>query len=302
MMNREARMNAVKAMGLHADDMFDVMLTNIPNGSDVKIVVDGQEFTPEELVRKGGMEFDPIIQKVQDGGYIKNAHLFRRWIMAQTCRMMRYKSYDGCQKGYDAALRAMPYKYQFDMLDRELHTLATLERKDKEAFEERKNFFTFEVVQSMLHDYRAKVDKAFAYEAIGYDTYCITYKLVSQLIFDIKELDTYRDYYDLYHAYYNKGVFLKLDKYRYVAKSGVFNDAYKAEGGYYSLKNGIMFHDMKYIDGDMNDNLQYLKSKLHTYSVAGTLWKFEKDFEEVCEKMHFNLADSIRRHEVEDMR
>ena len=40
-----------------------------------------------------GMENDPIVQSIIEDGYVKNSKLFRRFVTAQTFRMLSYQSY-----------------------------------------------------------------------------------------------------------------------------------------------------------------------------------------------------------------
>jgi hypothetical protein len=100
----------------------------------------------------------PVALEVVEDKQVKNDEVFRRWIMAQTFRMLNARSYNiqthETEYGWDAALRnRFPYAYQFKVLTDELDTLAKLEIKDKVAFKERANFFTKEVVMRTCNHY-----------------------------------------------------------------------------------------------------------------------------------------------------
>lgn len=303
MMNRENRINAAKAMGIDTRNTFDVKIANVPTDADITVVINGKPVNINEFIEKGGLESDPILEKVKSDGYVKNAHLFRRWVMAQTIRMIRYSdSHFG--KGYDAALRSFKYKYQFDMLDNELHTLSVLEHKDPEALEEREKFFNYRVVNEMIDDHERKIGKAICkmHESGKTKTSAYYYlKKAQQIIkdFDIRFAsgNSYDFIYKTYHKLYTDGAFTNLDKYFYVTKSEAFHDAFKAAGGYYSLKNGIMFHDMRPF-GSLNveDELEELKAHTNSLKSGGKEYMLEQIFENYIKKYNFNLSESIAEH------
>lgn len=91
-----ARIAALKAAGVDTSNYF-------PMGEEMVIkVVDG---VPEQVA-----DDDPIFCKIAEGGYINHYKLFRRWVMAQMFRTLRYMK--GSGRNFNETLQLTGYEYQ----------------------------------------------------------------------------------------------------------------------------------------------------------------------------------------------
>lgn len=109
------------------------------------------------------VEIDAVNSIVEDK-QVDNKKLFRRWITAQTFKMLNSASFNnkkGCmESGWDAYLRnCYDYKYQFTMMLEELKTLSKLYNTDKDEFNERSHFFNKDVVVATCNHYIAQLTK-----------------------------------------------------------------------------------------------------------------------------------------------
>lgn len=99
--------------------------------------------------------------QVMADGHIFNPMIHRRFIAKQFRELARrygvYNLREAVQKTYT-------WKYAIDMVCKEVHKLAMLERHDKQAFAERKQFFTLDAVTRIMADYvnevQCKIDQA----------------------------------------------------------------------------------------------------------------------------------------------
>lgn len=223
-----------------------------------------------------GIQVCSDANEVVEDKQVNNKKLFRRWVMAQTFKMLYTKSYNLdtrlYEEGWDAYLRNnYSYMYQFSMLADEIKTLAKLEISDKDEFEERSQFFTKNVVIETCKDYVRKFNKYVKnHECTKHNKVYV--KLSRFGVVDLKELKLIREEYanliklmEEAETYAELNVFFK----KFVAKmnklpkgtamSRVWRDAFKGDGAYYTLKNMIMFHGCVIRECDNKDHsLQYL--------------------------------------------
>ncbi len=103
-----------------------------------------------------------------NGNYVEDVQLnnktFRRWITAQTFRMLYEPSYNTKKHRteygwYNYLKNNYDYLYQFKVISDELRILEKLERREEAAFEERKLFFTKEVIVDTCYDCCYKLDQ-----------------------------------------------------------------------------------------------------------------------------------------------
>lgn len=233
-MNRNERIDTLANNGIDTSKYFNFKIDKeLPKGTTITISIgeDGQPKVDTKFVMD-------IMKKIDDEGYVKNSSLFRRWVMAQTFRMMRYEG------GYTAALNAKPYSYQWEMLERELKAMAKIEKEDKKQFEVRKDFFTKEVILAMFEDYKKKwIERASKYhwytatkaEAVGIANITIGYIMTAE------------NYTNLYHYVKEFNTEVKTGRPsialpRDTQKCKEWVDAYKGAGAYYSLDNMFKYH------------------------------------------------------------
>lgn len=234
--NRTNRMNTLNNAGIDTSKYFNLAIDKtLPKGTTLTITIgdDGMPIITDA-------ELKAILNKIEDDGYVKNSKLFRRWVMAQTFRMMNYP--DG---GYTGALNAKPYAYQWTMLENELHAMAKISKEDPEQFEVRKDFFNKAVIIAMLEDYKDKVydyckDSRWRMGTVYPSGIGIAHITITA----IRNAGSYERMHTIIKEF-NKEVKtgcpnIALPK--NTKKCREWMDAYKGAGAYYTLQNMIRFH------------------------------------------------------------
>ena len=283
MNSREGRMVALNIAGVNTEKYFDVKL---PNGDTVKMTMNADGVP---VVVTGENEVDPIMEQIMEDGYVKNTKLYRRFVMAQMFHMLDYHSYRTGQDGFDAALKDKGYYYQFKMMLEEIRVISKLETRDKEAFDERTHFFNKRVVVDVCTDYLLKLKeyaeakptkncKGTPYIRIkGRDVFVEdlqkkVYYPVEQRIRRIGRCENYTQIYNELKRFMKEMVQLPWN----TKLSKDFVDAYKGNGGYYTLLNLIKYHNcliytkMGYYKG--NSAVDYVQSFLDVYCGQG--WRY----------------------------
>ena len=259
------------AAGVDTKDMFAVgeqMIVRLVGG------------VPKEV-----KDDDPIYQSILGSKTIPDHKLFRRWVLAQTFRMLR--------DGYTRDLHAKGYEYQWRMLEEEMRVQAILAVKDPENFEKRNRFFNHDVVRGMLDQYlrdlRKYVDGLEVKHCKG-----VQYKTIRGKHYFVADLDK-KVFGRVAEVWWHSDLAETPEKlYRWVKlinerrtplhadtpQIKVWVDAYKRAGAYYSMENLIRFHGMRlHIDGKVlseKASLDYLdiaSQQLKGYQLLGLLKK-----------------------------
>lgn len=286
MKNYTDRMNTLNANGIDTSKYFNVMISKeTPKGTTFTITI-GENGEPQVNLE----QVKGILNQIENEGYVKNNKLFRRWVMAQTFRMLKHP------KGWAFALNERGYQYQWDVLENELHAMSKLEREDKELFEERKVFFTKEVILAMLSDYTEKLDENFKYYSHGYREEKIATGCAIALTatYEITKARNYTDYYNAIKKFNNyvKINRVKLDKASSHCKEWV--NAFKGAGAYYTLQNLFMFHlpIIKLPEGvEVNRDTakSFLNMKRMGYAETGEWWKMFGYMKDVIRLNNFDF-------------
>lgn len=230
---------------------------------------------------------------------------FRRWILAQTWKMLTTPVYDPKDKhykiGWESYMRLnYDYKYQFDVLLDELKVLSKMQKHCKniysEEYETRKLFFTLEVV---LKTCKHAIDLA-RKNSVSYNAY-FRNKLELQLeeaelIYEIMTSLSCNDYYSirvLLENYVNNGILNYINSKE--RKCQEWKDAYKAAGAYYSLQNMILYHDCALAGYGKNQSYNSLKRITNCYASNNELWRLHQLMIKTIECNNFNLARSIEK-------
>ena len=232
----QERLDALKAAGIDTSNLFAV---------GEQMVVRMKDGVPTQV-----MDDDPIYQGLFNGPTVPDHKLFRRWILAQTFRMLRHD--------YTKELQWMGYEYQWRMLEEELRVQAILYKKDPENFEKRNRFFNIGVVISMYFQYNLDLGN---YIASLKTKKCkgVPYKTIYGRNVFVADIDTkvirpiYSAYVKVRSAKTSKDLYLAvkaLNKVRVPMHNGTpqikqWVNAYKAAGAYYSMENLIRFHGMR---------------------------------------------------------
>lgn len=284
MLKRNERMEKLVNAGVNTGKYFTVDLPEgLAAGTKIHLVIDENGVPQYVSENKNTNENDPILNEIIEDGYVRNTKLYRRFVTAQMFKMLNYKSYDGRETGYHAALKRYAYSYTFDMMLEEVRVLSKLEVKDRESFEERSRFFTQSVVVDVCRDYLDKLDKfieskpsknckGIPYKRIKGDNIFvedINKKVFAPLrneIFSINRATSYANIYKYLKRFMDKMVSLPYD----TPKSKAWIDAYKGNGSYFTCKNLIMFHNCR-VDGMANRTLSMdiLNDKLKEYQGEG---------------------------------
>lgn len=253
-----------------------------------------------------------LADEVVEDKQVNNNRLFRRWVMAQTFKMLGSYSFNSKNErreyGYDAYLRNWyPYQYQFTMMLDELKTISKLELKDESEFAVRARFFNKEVVIATCNDYikRAKKYIAINKNKNGYvklskygavkieDTYCLFFNKLEEEINNMKESEKYMELY-VYLKNFMKHMF-KLPA--STTKCSAWLDAYKGTGAYATLQNMILFHECLLPNCDSKEqSIHELNVLLDTYE--NEYWKFHVLLKETIQLNDFDLIKSIEAQKV----
>ena len=296
MNTRENRMAALNNAGVDVSKFFDVTL---PNGDVVKMTMENGipvvvPRVPEafEAMQRFKREIqDEILNQIIEDGYVRNTKLHRRWVMAQTFKMLNYVSWDRSESGWDASLRNnYGYMYQFSMMLEEIRVLSKLEDRDMESFNERSHFFTKDVVVATCNDYLDKLEKHIGnqesknckgvpYKRVKGQNIFVedlekkVYSPIHSKIWSIERTNNYKELYRELKKFNDSMIKLPWD----TKKCKVWIDAFKGSGSFYTLKNLLMYHDcvLKISKHEFyrgSDAVRYVQSKLGEYKYEG--WRY----------------------------
>lgn len=232
------RMETLKANGIDTGRYFTLVVNeDIKAGTRINISIEGNE----------------VAQKIIEDGYVKNTKLHRRWVAAQYMRMLN------SSLGWHGYLNVRySYMYTIDMMLEEVRVLAHLEKVDKATFDERKQFFTLDVVRRVLGDYYKDVVKYTSslprknckgrpYVSINGVGNVFVSDLSMCIDMPIRAMIEACAISETYEAmyYHMKNLRKNMIKLPYdTKKSKTWVDAFQKEGAYYTLKNLVLFHDV----------------------------------------------------------
>lgn len=249
-MKASKKIQAMKAAGIDVTNLFAMI-----NSEGVEAIA---------RVENGNMTFisddDPIVVAIFQRGTVPNRRLFRRWVMAQVFHMLTQKDYrTGKPVGFLNALQMKGFRYSWEMLIEEIRVQAKLEMLDQENFIQRNRWFNKNVASDMATDYlkqlnehiEQKKNKCKRCKGNPYITLNGTHIFVADLrkkVFNplekyerlIKNSKNMADLYQAVTGFY-RGVRKFYSPYE-LTMSSAFKDAYKGAGGYFTMRNLIMFH------------------------------------------------------------
>ena len=309
MMNKkENRMEQLMNAGINTNKYFTFELPEgLEPGAEIAIaIIDGKP----QVVNKA--KENPVYNEIIESGYVRNTKLHRRWVTAQMFRHLNYKSYDGREEGYNAALKRYAYHYTFEMMLEEVRVLGKLAARDRDSFNERSHFFTRDVIVKTCEDYLTKLKefidskptkncKGIPYKRVkGQDIFVIDlpkkiYQPLQYKINRIKWADNYTDMYRELQRFMRDMVKLPWD----TKKSADWIDAYKGNGAYYTCKNLIMFHDCKLNGTYPRDfSMDILKSKLDDYQGEG--WRIFAFMKKLIADNNFSFDKAMKEQYGDD--
>lgn len=295
-MKASKKIEAMKAAGIDVTHLFSV--TNAEGVESIARLENGTiTILPDN---------DPVIMAIVKGGTVPNRRLFRRWVMAQVFHMMTQRKWGSSEPmGFLVALQAKGFRYSWEMLIEEIRVQANLETLDHESFIQRNRWFNKNVVAKMASDYlqqlhkyveqkktKCKRCKGNPYITLGGNHIFIddlVKKLFNPLAKYERMMTSAKNMTDLYHAtvgFYNivKSMYSRYD----ITMSPAFKDAYKGAGGYFTMRNLIMFHGCKMFSAKGNplseaSSLRLLDELAETYK-NGEGWRMFGAMKELISK------------------
>jgi len=297
------KLEEMKRLGMPVDNFFAI--SNPEVGIDF-IMKKREDGTPESFTAE---QIDSLIQDyISTHGHISNNRLFRRWIMAQVYHHLAHKD------GFLAALRQKGYDYSWEMLIRELSVLSMLRLRDREAWDERKVFFSKDVIVRMAEHHIAQLHtfvdglptrrcKRRPYKRIlGQNIFtdniqAYVFAPLERALEILKHstaksiLANTKAFYDLAAKFSPRSFEMSYD----------FENAYKAAGGYFTLKNLLMFHGVHLRDDDNNvitdvdAALAILKAQAIENCAALEGYKLLGKLKAVTEDNHFDYESRMRQ-------
>lgn len=296
------RKNTLKAANIDTTKFFSLTLPDgLKPGSKITLTI-SEDGTPVFV--------DEIEKKISENGYVSNNRLFRRWVMAQMFRMLNYKGRDG-KNGYDAYLNHFhDYKYQFEVMIDELHTLARMEKEGGQDFEIRKSFFTKGVVIATCNDYIKRLEMFLRSKPLmwrenvlcfKHQGHYIPFRDINALFLApvralVKRIELARNYAEMERelkVFFSNMIKLPSD----TPKCSAWKSAFKGAGAYYTLQNLIRFHGVRLIHEytfrllDMKESEIYLEAKRK--ETAGEGYKLFAFMKEVIRLNNFDFKERM---------
>ncbi len=291
----QERIEALRKAGIDTSNLFamgEEMVVRVENGVPSQVADD-----------------DPIFAKIGESGFIGNYKLYRRWVMAQMFRMLRdMERYRYNMNKY--IQRFHGYEYQWSMVEKELLDQWKMSKHgDFESFRERNRWFNQDVVVKMCEDYMKKlreyVDRLTTRSCKGqpYKTIRGTHYFTKDLqgriycplrlsIKDVENANTPQALYEAVKRFNHLRVVLHWD----VKLSDAFINAYKGAGGFFTMKNLVMFHDCRfYVNGKrttVNWSLDKLNLFAQSYQFEG--WRMIGVMKDLMEANNISVERKLK--------
>ncbi len=197
-------------------------------------------------------EDDPILERLSEASFIRNPKLFRRWITAQTWRLITDKN------GWTYAVRHhYDLNYIYHQTLRELVLLIKLSRKKECSRDMRFHFFTLDDLKSIFYDLMS-VNRFYSETSKDH------------AMANIKTAHSYDYLYSLVTTYSWR--FRKDDTF----KPSAWLNCFKGAGAYYTLQNLIRTHGLILPKcKTMNDSLEVVElatKEIITYKPNQRRW------------------------------
>lgn len=276
-MKKEIAIDALKNAG------FDVTKLFAP-GTSFQTTDHGTIIFEEDEVSKG----------IEDAGAINSPRLFRRWVMAQMFRALKYEAWNGQGKGYDAYYRlCFPYDYQWKTTLNEIRAINKI--KDVEEYNKRTRFFTKDVIISMAKDYERKLGDYIRSKGrvdndmdVRVNGILITKNQINK-IHEIIERLQYSNYRDLeINVRLLMKVMIPLPK--ETPKAAAWKSAFKGEGAYYTLQNLVMFHGLRVrYEDSAEQSMDYVEELTNMYARSGEWYKLFAFMKKLIEDNNYDF-------------
>lgn len=293
----------MKENGLDVSQFYSMSL-KIPLGSTVELKIDGKKIDVKNVTNGFNDSIDSVVkpditglfEQINNDGYVRNSHLWRRWITAQTFKMLNSKD------GWDSYVRKnISWEYCFTQLRNEFYAQwAMLRDNDIDEFNTRNHFFNKDVLVALIKNYIRQFQKVYREGKL---------KGIKDLTTMLDKVDIFEktlymaehcDSTDLARLHFITrsmlNIYIKLPMGTPLCRE--WKNAYRGSGAYYTLKNLIMWHGVKIkIDGYflyIHESLGFLNL---SYNNAGQdFWRLQELLKATIADNNFDLAKSIKSH------
>ena len=203
---------------------------------------------------------DPIFATIAEQGYIGNYKLYRRWVMAQMFRMLRIM--ERYNRNMTECIQSHGYEYSWKMAETELRDQYKMYKHgDMQSYYERNHWFNKTVVMKMARDYMSKlykyVDgltvlhcKGEPYKTIRGNhvfTNEIHEKVYMPILRRIEVVSKAKTPQELFDAVRRLNIY-RVQLHWSEKLPEIFINAYKGAGGFFTMKNLIMFHGCRFFE------------------------------------------------------
>lgn len=293
----------MKENGLDVSQFYSMSL-KIPLGSTVELKIDGKKIDVKNVTNGFNDSIDSVVkpditglfEQINNDGYVRNSHLWRRWITAQTFKMLNSKD------GWDSYVRKnISWEYCFTQLRNEFYAQwAMLRDNDIDEFNTRNHFFNKDVLVALIKNYIRQFQKVYRKgELKGVKNPTTMLDKV-----DIFEKTLYMaehcDSTNLARLHFITrsmlNIYIKLPMGTPLCRE--WKNAYRGSGAYYTLKNLIMWHGVKIkVDDYFLDTHESLGFLNISYNNAGQdFWRLQELLKATIADNNFDLAKSIKSH------
>lgn len=234
---------------------------------------------------------DEVENGIIEGGVIENADLHRRWVMAQTFRMLR-------SGNWTASLREKGYLYMLKFLYEEVKTILAMKESGSPQYEVRSQFFTGNCLYKIMNSLTQILQR---YNTEGSRIVCVNaLEVVNSM--DISGVhkfltdNTQIRLRILYESVKDMFSISTLDRFTMPKE---FIEAYKANGAYYTMQNMIQFHGCRvHLDGrvlDRYESMDYLNNKLDEICPMEDGYKLHGMMKQLIQDNNFDFYERMRR-------
>lgn len=233
---------------------------------------------------------DEVENGIIEGGVIENADLHRRWVMAQTFRMLR-------SGNWTASLREKGYLYMLKFLYEEVKTILAMKESGSPQYLFRIWFFTgdciFKIMSSLIHILqRYNTSRV---ENVWINVSEVANSMDDDGIHKLFTADTPTRLHILYESV--KATFSRSELDRFEMPKE-FIEAYKANGAYYTMQNMIQFHGCRvHLDGrvlDQYESMDYLNNKLDEICPMEEGYKLHGMMKQLIRDNNFDFYERMR--------
>ena len=250
---------------------------NMPKGTYFLVPMEEMDTKKETTTSK-----DPVEESIRNDGFIKNHHLYRRWVMAQMLRHFRNEKDPAAFDHYFVS--GKPYKYAWETT---LNEMKAMKHLQGEELIKRERFFNLEVVKEMANEYNEQVKNYIAklpkkwtvkngkwayYSKIPYGKEIKRspkdkefWASITEAVNKINEANTY---WQMQKAVEN--FMATCPMHLKMPKPNAWKNAFKGAGAYYTMDNMIKFHHCHWM----------LKNHYLMLPLSASLAELEKAVEE----------------------